>query len=101
MKGVFAHEEKQYQPVVTQESSTDIPISDGNPYPTMPDIELKMAKNVTLAKRTEMNLDEKLLDAIDKSLFQPMEKPGRGDWLKEHKESGQTYKHFVSGKKIY
>ncbi|XP_052804799.1 archaemetzincin-2-like isoform X2 [Mya arenaria] len=96
-----------------------------------------MAKNVTLAKRTEMNLDEKLLDAIgiqtirssskpsarkdtasqdgyankgstkqasdikffipDKSLFQPMEKPGRGDWLKEHKESGQTYKHFVSG----
>jgi hypothetical protein len=30
---------------------------------------------------------------LDKS-FQPVPKPGHGDWLKEHQEQGQTMKSF-------
>ena len=34
----------------------------------------------------------------DKEFFTPMGKPKRSDWLAEHKESGQTYKQFMTGK---
>ncbi|XP_053408062.1 archaemetzincin-2-like [Mercenaria mercenaria] len=33
----------------------------------------------------------------DKDFFTPMGKSKRGDWLAEHKESGQTYKQFITG----
>lgn len=33
----------------------------------------------------------------DKEFFEPMNKPKRGDWLAEHKESGQTYKQYITG----
>ncbi|KAH3699283.1 archaemetzincin-2-like isoform X2 [Dreissena polymorpha] len=33
----------------------------------------------------------------EEGLFEPMEKPKSGDWLKEHTERGQTFKQFITG----
>ena len=33
----------------------------------------------------------------DPDLFEEMETAKKGDWLAEHKESGQTYQRYITG----